>query len=69
VQVAPIKPMLKAPKTNHLKLKCDELLSRFAFESNLRRYSLAQCTQSPEVEPGRCARHVIQRASNPGFLT
>jgi hypothetical protein len=39
VQVAPIKPMLKAPGTKHLKLKCDILLSISAFKFDLRRYS------------------------------
>ena len=39
VQVDPNKPMLKPPGTQHLKLKCDELLSRFAFKFNLRRYN------------------------------
>ena len=39
MQVDPIKPKLKAPRTNLLTLKCDELLSTFAFKSNLRRYS------------------------------
>ena len=41
VQVEPIKPMLKAPGTKCLNLKCDKLLSSFAFNFNLRRYSLA----------------------------
>jgi hypothetical protein len=39
VQVAPIKPTLKAPGTKRLKLKCDEPLSNFVFNFNLRRYS------------------------------
>jgi len=34
-----MKPMLKPPGTKHLKLKCDILLSTFAFKSNLRRYT------------------------------
>ena len=34
----PIKPALKAPGSERLKLKCDELLSNFAFKLNLRRY-------------------------------
>ena len=40
VQVDPIKPTLKAPGTKRLKLKCDEPLSNFAFNFNLRRYNL-----------------------------
>ena len=39
VQVDPIKPTLKAPGTNRLKLNCDELLPTFAFKFNLRRYT------------------------------
>ena len=41
VQVEPIKPMLKAPGTKRLKLLYEEPPSSFAFEFNLRRYSLA----------------------------
>jgi len=40
VQVDPIKPMLKAPGMERLKLKYDVMLSSFAFNSNLRRYSM-----------------------------
>ena len=43
VQVDPIKPTLKAPGTQRLKLKYDNPLSSFAFKFNLRRY-----TQAPE---------------------
>jgi len=39
VQVDPIKPMLKPPKTKRLKLQCDILLPTSAFKVNLRRYS------------------------------
>ena len=39
VQVVPIKPTLKPPGTKRLKLKYDELLSNFAFNFNLRRYT------------------------------
>ena len=39
MQVDPIKPTLKAPATMLLKLKCGELLSRFSFKFNLRRYT------------------------------
>ena len=33
--------MLKPPGSKHLKLKCDIVLSTFAFKFNLRRYSMA----------------------------
>ena len=39
MQVDPIKPTLKAPGTQRLNLKYDELLSSFAFNFNLRRYT------------------------------
>jgi hypothetical protein len=41
VQIDPIKPTLKAPGTKRLKLKCDEPLSKFAFNFKSRRYSKA----------------------------
>ena len=40
MQLDSIKPTLKAPGTEHLKLECDELLSRFASKINLRRYTV-----------------------------
>jgi len=39
VQVDSIKPKLKAPGSERLKLRCVESLSIFAFKFNLRRYS------------------------------
>ena len=43
VQVDPIKPVLKAPGSILLKLRCDDgLLSKVAFDFNLRRYN-ADC--------------------------
>ena len=39
MQVDPIKPKLTLPGTKRQKLECDELLSKFAFKSNLRRYT------------------------------
>jgi len=42
VQVDPIKPVLKAPGSVLLKLRCDKLLSTFAFKLKLRRYNAAQ---------------------------
>ena len=39
MQVEPIKYKLKAPRTKRLKLKHDVLLSSFAFNFNLRRYT------------------------------
>jgi hypothetical protein len=42
VQVDPVKHKLKPPGTKRLKLKCDMLLSTFAFNHNLCRYSMAK---------------------------
>jgi len=42
VQIDPIKPTLKPPGTERLKLECDILLSTFAFKFNLRRYNKAE---------------------------
>jgi len=39
VQVDPMKPTLKAPGTERLKLKYDEPISNSAFKFNLRRYN------------------------------
>ena len=39
MQVDPIKPILRAPGTERLKLKYDEPPSKFAFKFNLRRYT------------------------------
>jgi len=36
-----MKPKLKAPGTKRLNLKCDKLLSIFAFKFHLRRYTMA----------------------------
>jgi hypothetical protein len=33
-----MRPKLKPPRTERLKLKCDTLISTFAFKFNLRRY-------------------------------
>jgi len=41
VQVDPIKPTLKAPGSKRLKIKRDKLVSRFAFNFNMRRYTEA----------------------------
>ena len=53
VQVDPVKPTLKAPGTKRLKLKYDELLSNFAFPSNLRRYAAGEYLDDDERQVGR----------------
>jgi len=49
VQVAPIKPTLKPPGTERLKLHYEELLSYFGFELNLRRYSVDDATAASMI--------------------
>jgi len=49
VQVDPIKPTLKALGTKPLKLQYDELLSRFAFKFNLRRYTVVPVSLGPRM--------------------
>jgi len=44
VQIDPIKPTVKAPGPQHLKLEYDGLLSNFGFKFNLRRYTWATRT-------------------------
>jgi len=46
VRVEPIKPSLKAVGTKRLKLKYYKLLSNFAFNFNLRRYTQAGTSSS-----------------------
>jgi len=51
VQVDPIKPKLKPPGTERLKLNCDIQLSTSAFKFNLRRYTQAEFA---DIMVGRC---------------
>jgi len=48
VQVDPMKPTVKAPGSERLKPKCDDILSDFAFKFNLRRYRLADALRDLE---------------------
>jgi len=70
VQVDPIIPTLKAHGIKRLKLKCDKLLSSFAFHFNLRRYTVGRREWNlggwkvkdigvVVVGTGNAARHVI----------
>jgi hypothetical protein len=53
VQIDPIKRTLKAPGTERLKLTYDKVLSSFAFEFNMRRYTTAsrRASRSPPPWP------------------
>jgi hypothetical protein len=81
VQVDPIKPKLKPPGTERLKLKCDILLSTLAFKIKLRRYTAgldASCLvdgllAGPRAPVARltCQPHfiyVLLRSSSPKAL-
>jgi len=65
VQVDPVKPMLKPPGTKHWKLKCDELLSSFAFKFNLRRY--IQVEANATVSPPGGMQMSFSVYFNPGY--
>ena len=55
MQVDPIKPMLKAPGTKRLKLRCDKLLSDVVFNFNLRRYTEGGRLEGFQVAEGGAA--------------
>jgi hypothetical protein len=55
VQVDPIKPKLKPPGTQRLKLKCDVMLSIYACKFNLRRYNVAALEPPPAPADPRVA--------------
>ena len=48
MQIDPIIPTLKAPGSNRLKLKYDQLVSSFAFKFNLRRYTVRKKREGRE---------------------
>jgi hypothetical protein len=62
VQVVPVKPTLIAPGTKRLKLLYDKLLSNFAFNFSLHRYTLVLFILFPFL------RRDVRRASVPAHL-
>ena len=79
MQVDPIKPTLKPPGTWRLTLKYDKLLSRFAFNFNLRRFTefrdmMADCERDlrhrgiVRYALTVTARHVIDMRCEPSIL-
>jgi len=54
-----MKPKLKAPGTKRLNLKYDELLSSFAFNCNLLRYTKGSATSSERI--GRESTTILDR--------
>ena len=69
MQVDPVKPNLKLPGTQRLKLKCDEPLSNIAFKFKLRRYTvdrmLADVANPHEQMLGNLNYRFAQKAEKP----
>jgi hypothetical protein len=53
VQVEPIKPLSKAPGNKRFKLKCEELLSNFAFKFELRYIEVVEGRRGDAAAGGR----------------
>ena len=64
VLVDTIKPTLKAPVTKRLKLNCNESLSIFAFNSNLRHYTVRVWDPTAGTELARLVGRCRSRVSN-----
>ena len=62
MQVDPIKPKLKPPGSNRLKLKCKMLLSSSAFNFNLRRYAAESGAMTGAEREVRAAMRVLKAA-------
>jgi hypothetical protein len=58
VQVDPIRPTLKPPRSKRLKLALDKLLSNFAFKINLRHYTQGPVIGSVTTKANRKPRRV-----------
>ncbi len=66
VQVGPMKPTLKAPKSKLLKLENEKVLSNYAFEFNLRRYNKGAPGSSSETSAAATMRQEELQASLAG---
>jgi hypothetical protein len=66
VQVDPVKPVLKAPGTQRLKLELEKLLSNFGFKFNLRRYTPAALGDTPAAAAAALPRLRHFAAHNDG---
>ena len=53
-----MKTMLKAPISERLKLECDDLLSKFAFDFNLHHYSLGRRRRRLQRRQARTLLHL-----------
>ena len=56
MQVDPIKPKLKAPKSRRLKLEHKKVLSNCAFNFNLHRYAAVRLRELHAHEAGPCTK-------------
>jgi hypothetical protein len=65
VQVAAIKPMVKAPGMKRLNPTCDELLSNFALYHNLRRYNKVVSSEETAECPGALRRRSRRHQRQP----
>jgi hypothetical protein len=63
VQVDPIKPTLKASKSKFLKLEHEKVLSDYAFNFNLRRYSMRESFAAGAAQEEAALEQVTQRAA------
>ena len=64
VQIDPIRPTLKPPRSKRLKLEDNKLLSKFAFNFTLRRYTVA-AGFGAGYAPTHVACHVIDTRFEP----
>ena len=69
MQVEPMTSKLKAPGTKRLKLKYDNLLSSFAFNIELRLYTMVDRGDVVTVGQVDIPRHATQRTLNPRLLS
>jgi hypothetical protein len=63
VLVEPMKPVLKLPGIKRLTLECDELVSKFAFNFNLRHYNVGK---SSLINMMTKRKEVAKTSKNPG---
>jgi len=64
VQVEPIKPTLRAPGTKRLKLQYYEMLSRFPFKFNLRRYNKERAAKKAKAK-----QETVKGVETPGVAS
>jgi len=68
VQVDPMKPTMKVPISERLNLECDDLLSNFAFNFKLGRYSEAAVARARVLLDEAAAEQVGTRRSSSNLI-